>query len=95
SNVTTGKWNRKPPPSSQDSGVVDVPGSHYLSRDYKACFSSALLRGRRRALQSSPQRDWQGPAEVAPATGDGDEVWAGRQGNYRVVWRRRGGVGGS
>lgn len=27
SNITTGKWNRKPPPSSQDS--VDVPGSHY------------------------------------------------------------------
>lgn len=29
SNGTTGKLNRKPPPSSQDSGVVDVPGSHY------------------------------------------------------------------
>lgn len=25
----TRKLNRKPPPSSQDSGVVDVPGSHY------------------------------------------------------------------
>lgn len=38
-----------------------------------------------------PQRGWQDPAEVAPATGDGDEVWAGLQGNYRVVWRRTGG----
>lgn len=36
-----------------------------------------------------PQRGWQDPAEVAPATGDGDEVWAGLQGNYRVVRRRR------
>lgn len=38
-----------------------------------------------------PQRGWQDPAEVAPATGDGDEVWAGLQGNYRVVWRTAGG----
>lgn len=39
-----------------------------------------------------PQRGWQDPAEVAPATGDGDEVWAGLQGNYRVVWKSGGAV---
>lgn len=37
-----------------------------------------------------PQCGWQDPAEVALATGDGDEVWAGIQGNYRVVWRKEG-----
>ncbi|TNN27169.1 hypothetical protein EYF80_062688 [Liparis tanakae] len=31
-----------------------------------------------------PQCGWQGPAEVAPDTEDGDTVWAGLQGNYRV-----------
>ena len=36
-----------------------------------------------------PQHGWQDPAEVAPATGDGDKARAGLQGNYRVVWRRR------
>lgn len=37
-----------------------------------------------------PQCGWQDPAEVALATGDGDEVWADLQGNYRVVWRKEG-----
>lgn len=38
SNGTTEMSNRKPPPSSQDRGVVDVPGSHY-------CKPSELSRG--------------------------------------------------
>ena len=29
SNGTTGRMDRKPPPFSQGSGAVDVPGSHY------------------------------------------------------------------
>lgn len=37
-----------------------------------------------------PQHGWWDPAEVALATGDGDKVWAGLQGNYRVVWRMGG-----
>lgn len=38
SNGASGKSNRKPPPSSQGIGVVDVPGSHYSK-------SSELSRG--------------------------------------------------
>ena len=35
-----------------------------------------------------PHRCWQGQGEVAADPGDGLQVWAGLQGNDRVVWRR-------
>lgn len=41
-----------------------------------------------------PQLRWQDRAEVALATRDGDEVWTGLQGNYRVLWGTATGKGG-
>ncbi|TKS89682.1 Transcription factor 7-like 1 HMG box transcription factor 3 [Collichthys lucidus] len=60
--------------------------------DVKSSLVNESETNQNSSSDSEPQRGWQDPAEVAPATGDGDEVWAGLQGNYRVVWKSGGAV---